>query len=176
MSESLLSTIIVGALVLLIAAGGYAGYRYKSNADRADIAEANVVLQATVIQTLQDQDKAFSGISETASAKNTQASAKSEETVIEYRTILRSEKNCDLPVPADVSDGLLRYANRLRASAMQTAAGKSDTTGAGSTAAVRLTYCQAVLWIHPLLTAIEKANNQLSAIRQVEQLRQGTTQ
>ncbi|WP_154905699.1 hypothetical protein [Klebsiella michiganensis] len=176
MSESLLSTIIVGALVLLIAAGGYAGYRYKSNADRADTAEANVTLQGTVIQALQDQDKAFNGIGDVTAAKNTRASAKSEETVIEYRTILHREKTCDLPVPADVSDGLLRYTNRLRSSAMQTSASGTDSAGTGTIAAGGLTYCQAVLWIHPLLTAIEKANNQLSAIRQAEQLRQGTTQ
>jgi hypothetical protein len=35
-----------------------------------------------------------------------------------------------------------------------------------------LTYCQAVLWIKPLLAAIEKANNQLAGIREIEQDRQ----
>ena len=30
-----------------------------------------------------------------------------EKTVIEYREILRREKTCDLPVPADIAGGLL---------------------------------------------------------------------
>ncbi|EKU4731114.1 hypothetical protein M2O48_005470, partial [Citrobacter freundii] len=34
-----------------------------------------------------------------------------------------------------------------------------------------LTYCQAVLWIKPLLAAIEKANNQLAGIREIEKTR-----
>ncbi|WP_370429187.1 hypothetical protein [Klebsiella michiganensis] len=172
MIESLVATIIVGVLVLVISVGGYAGYRYKANADRADAAEANVTLQGTVIQALQDQGRALNSITADAATRNTQATAKSEEAVIEYRTILRHEKTCDLPVPADVSDGLLRYTNRLRASAMQGSAGGTDSAGTGTVAASGLTYCQAVLWIHPLLTAIEIANNQLSAIRQAEQIRQ----
>ncbi|WP_420029713.1 Rz1-like lysis system protein LysC [Moellerella wisconsensis] len=31
-----------------------------------------------------------------------------------------------------------------------------------------LSYAEAVLWIHPLLTAIDKANGQLGAIREIE--------
>lgn len=171
-APSVQATIIVGILLALITAGGYAGFTYKSNADRAESAEASVAVQGTVIQAMQDQAKAFSVLSASTSGKNLQASAKSEETVIEYRTILRSEKTCDLPVPADISDGLLRYANRLRASAVQTDTGRSDQADTGTTSPRVLTYCQAVLWIHPLLTAIEQANNQLSAIRQAEKLRQ----
>lgn len=172
MGESLLATIIVGGLLLVVGAGGYMGYQYKSNADRANTAEANVILQGTVIQTMQDQEKAFNSIAVVTQQQNTTASAKSEEAVIEYRTILHKEKSCDLSVPADISDGLLRYTNRLRSSAMQTAPGGTDKASVGPAAASRLTYCQAVLWIHPLLTAIETANNQLAAIRQAEQSRQ----
>lgn len=176
MSESLLASIIVAGLLLVVAAGGLVGYQYKANADRAVTAESQVAIQGTVIQAMQDQDAAFSSISTGTADKNTQANAKSEETVIEYRTILRKENTCDLPVPADVSDGLLRYTNRLRSDAMQTAPGRTDEAGTGAIAPGRLTYCQAVLWIHPLLTAIEKANNQLSAIRQSENYRQGKQQ
>lgn len=175
MSESLLASIIVGILLLVVGVGGYAGYRYKSNADRADAAEASVTLQGKVIQIMRDQDVAFRAIETDTASKNMQAAAKSEETVIEYRTILRKEKTCDLPVPADISDGLLRYAHRLRTDAMQTAPGRTDEVGTGAIAPGRLTYCQAVLWIHPLLTAIAQANNQLSAIRRAETLRQETS-
>ncbi len=175
MNESTLATIIVAVLLLVVGAGGYAGYRYKANADRADTAEASVTLQNTVIQAMRDQDVAFRTIAIDAVSKNTQSTAKSEETVIEYRTILRKEKTCDLPVPADISDGLLRYTQRLRSDAMQATPGRTDEAGTGPTSASRLTYCQTVLWIHPLLTAIDMANNQLSAIRRAETLRQETS-
>nr|DAO72850.1 MAG TPA: hypothetical protein [Caudoviricetes sp.] len=31
-----------------------------------------------------------------------------------------------------------------------------------------MTYCQVVLWIEPLLAIIEKGNNQLAGIREIE--------
>jgi hypothetical protein len=69
-----------------------------------------------------------------------------------------------LPVPADVANGLLNYANRLRASAMHIPG--TLTQPVIAPAASSITYCQAVLWVKPLLAAIEKANNQLAGIRQ----------
>ncbi|BEO80435.1 hypothetical protein SMTE5_14660 [Serratia marcescens] len=39
----------------------------------------------------------------------------------------------------------------------------TDATGAGTIASCTLTYCQAVLWIDPLLAALDKANIQLLA-------------
>lgn len=47
----------------------------------------------------------------------------------------------------------------------------ADAAGDSAAAAGALTYCQAVLWINPLLAAIEKANNQLADIREIEALR-----
>ena len=134
-----------------------------------------MTLQASVIRMQSDQLKAMNKLAADTAGQNTQADGKSEETVIEYRTILKREKTCDMPVPADIAGGLLDYTNRLRASAMPADSGGNDKAGAGATTPGQLTYCQAVLWINPLLTAIEKANNQLSAIRQAEQLRQGNT-
>lgn len=46
--------------------------------------------------------------------------------------------------------------------------GNADATGDSTSTASTLTYCRAVLWIKPLLAVIEKANNQLDVIRQVE--------
>lgn len=175
MSAETRASILIG-LILLV--GGLCllfGIRYESNSSRADAAEANVLVQAKVIQMQADQQQAFNGIASTTANQNKSADAKAEETVIEYRTILRREKTCDLPVPADIANGLLDYTNRLRASAMHSAASGTDTAGAGTAATSQLTYCQAVLWIQPLLAAIEKANNQLSAIQQAEQLRQVKT-
>lgn len=176
MSAEIKAVIIVVLFLLLVAGGGFAGWKYKSNSDRADTAEAQVALQGTVIQAQADQSRAFNSLASAASGQNTQADTKSEETVIEYRTILKREKTCDMPVPADIAGGLLDYTNRLRTRAVSATSGGTDEAGSRTTAPSQLTYCQAVLWINPLLAAIEKANNQLSAIRQAEQLRQGKTQ
>lgn len=87
---------------------------------------------------------------------------------IEYRTILKNQPTCDLAVPAAIAGGLLDYTNRLRSGAMPGNTANANTASAGTTAASTLTYCQAVLWIDPLLAAIDKANNQLLAIRQLD--------
>ncbi|MCR4019309.1 hypothetical protein NT652_22185, partial [Enterobacter hormaechei] len=111
-------------------------------------------------------------VAQLAASANAVVAGDAEKNVIEYREILRREKTCDLPVPADVAGGLLSYANSLRASAMLTDSGNADAAGDSTTTASALTYCQAVLWIKPLLAAIEKANNQLAGIRQIEKDRQ----
>lgn len=129
-------------------------------------------LQGQVIATQAFNFNRFNQAAENASRLNSLIDASSDNTVIEYREILRREKTCDLPVPADVAGGLLSYANSLRASAMHTDSGNADTAGDGTITTNALTYCQAVLWIKPLLAAIEKANNQLAGIRQIEKERQ----
>lgn len=127
------------------------------------------VLQATVITTQAFNFNRFNQIAENASRLNSLIDANTEKTVIEYREIFRREKTCDLLVPADVTSGLLNYANRLRAGAMYTDSENVDAAGDSTAATSPITYCQAVLWITPLLTAIEKANNQLAGIREIEQ-------
>lgn len=159
-------------LVVVVTVSAVVAYRYKSAVDRADTAESQVNIQAAVISSQKAQLLAFNSLAGGAKQQNTTAVVGSEEKVIEYRTILKTEKTCDLPVPADVAGGLLRYTKSLRASAMHATASGTDSTGAATVTASQLTYCQAVLWIHPLLTAIAQANNQLSAIREAEQLRQ----
>lgn len=126
-------------------------------------------LQATVITTQAFNFNRFNQVAENASRLNSLIDAVAEKTVIEYREILRREKTCDLPVPSDVAGGLLSYANRLRSSAMHPDTGNTDAAGDSAAAASSITYCQAVLWINPLLAAIEKANNQLAGIREIEQ-------
>ncbi|MBJ9266521.1 hypothetical protein OGW16_17995 [Citrobacter sp. Ce104] len=128
-------------------------------------------LQATVITTQAFNFNRFNQVAENASRMNSLLDAGTERTVIKYREILRREKTCDLPVPADVAGGLLSYANRLRASAMHTNTGNADAASDNTAAASSITYCQAVLWINPLLAAIEKGNNQLAGIRDIEQAR-----
>lgn len=173
MSAETRASIIVLLILLVAGLGLFVGYRYESNSNRADTAEANTLLQAKVIQLQATESQAFSALASEKANANTAVDAKAETTIIEYREILRREKTCDYPVPADIANGLLKYTNSLRASAMHTATAGPDKTGTVATSSSRLTYCQAVLWIEPLLATIEKANNQLAAIRQAEQLRQG---
>ena len=175
MSAETRASIIVFLILLVAGLGIFVGYRYESNSSRADTADANVIMQAKVIQQQATESQAFNSLASGTVDTNIAVAAKAEKTVIEYREILRREKTCDYPVPAYVADGLLNYTNSLRASAMHTATAGTDKAGSAATPSSQLTYCQAVLWIEPLLAAIEKANNQLAAIRQAEQLRQGKT-
>lgn len=136
-----------------------------------DVLRSDNTLQGAVIAAQAFNFNRFNQVAENASRINSLIDASSDKTVIEYREILRREKTCDLPVPADVAGGLLEYTNRLRASAMHTDSGNADAAGDSAATASALTYCQAVLWIKPLLAAIEKANNQLAGIREIEKTR-----
>ncbi|MEQ5032647.1 hypothetical protein ABN085_14305 [Morganella morganii] len=100
--------------------------------------------------------------------RNVQAEAKSQERQIEYRTIIRKEPTCNLYIPQPVSDGLLSHVYAIRESAMHSAPGITDSAGTGTAATRRLTYCQAVEWIEPLLMALDKANGQLMDIRKAD--------
>ena len=169
-------------LILLVAViavvAGLCVLLAKSRSDVAtlksdnDVLRSDNTLQGTVIAAQAFNFNRFNQVAENASRLNSLIDASSDKTVIEYREILRREKTCDLPVPADVAGGLLSYANSLRASAMLTDSGNADAAGDSASSTSTLTYCQAVLWIKPLLAAIEKANNQLAGIRQIEKERQ----
>lgn len=138
---------------------------------RAEKAEQEVDGQRQVIATQTFNINRFNQIADYTNRNNSLIDASSDNTVIEYREILRREKTCDLPVPADVAGGLLEYTHRLRASAMHSDSGNADATGDSTTTTSALTYCQAVLWIKPLLATIEKANNQLAGVREIESSR-----
>ena len=149
----------------------------KSCSDASSLQSDNNVLrsdnslQGQVIATQAFNFNRFNQVAEHANRLNSLIDTSTEETVIEYREILRREKTCDLPVPADVAGGLLKYAYRLRASAMHPDTGNTNATDDSTAAASSMTYCQAVLWIEPLLAVIEKGNNNLAGIREIEKLR-----
>ena len=161
--------IVVAVLCILLA---------NSRSDVALLQSENDVLhndnslQGQVIATQAFNFNRFNQIAEFTNRNNSLIDASADKTVIEYREILHREKTCDLPIPADVAGGLLEYTHRLRASAMHTDSGDADAAGDSATTTSALTYCQAVLWIKPLLAAIEKANNQLAGIREIEKARQ----
>ncbi|WP_370977258.1 hypothetical protein [Enterobacter ludwigii] len=136
-----------------------------------DVLRSDNSLQGQVIATQAFNFNRFNQVAEHANKLNSLIDTSTEETVIEYREILRREKTCDLPVPADIAGGLLEYAHHLRASAMHADTDGPDAADDSTAAADSITYCQAVLWIKPLLAVIEKGNNNLAGIRQIEQER-----
>ncbi|UMO89371.1 hypothetical protein HP572_07575 [Pectobacterium sp. PL64] len=94
---------------------------------------------------------------------------KSDEKQIIYRTVIKHHSASRECVPDDVATGLLDYAHSLRASAMRTAASGTDSTGTGAASSrCRLTYGQAVYWIDPLLTTLDRALSQLADIREAD--------
>lgn len=165
----LVVVVIIIALLCVMLARSDAALTTSENDNR--VLRSDNALQATVITTQAFNFNRFNQVAENASHMNSLIDAGTEKTVIEYREILRREKTCDLPIPADVAGGLLKYAHHLRASAMHPDTGNTDSAGDSAAAASAITYCQAVLWINPLLAAIEKANNQLAGIREIENIR-----
>lgn len=159
--------VIAGLSVALVKSCSNASSLQSDN----DVLRSDNSLQGQVIATQAFNFNRFNQVAEHANRLNALIDTSTEETVIEYREILRREKTCDLPVPADIAGGLLEYAYRLRASAMHPDSGSTDAAGDSTATTGALTYCQAVLWINPLLAAIEKANNQLAGIRDIETLR-----
>lgn len=164
-----MAAVIFIAVLCVLLARSNAALATSENDNR--VLRSDNALQTAVITTQAFNFNRFNQIAENTNRLNSIIDAGTEKTIIEYREILRREKTCDLPVPADVAGGLLNYTNRLRASAMYSDSGDADTTGDSPIASRALTYCQAVLWINPLLSAIEKANNQLSSIRDLERNR-----
>ncbi|WP_320746482.1 hypothetical protein [Enterobacter roggenkampii] len=156
--------VIAGLSVALVKSCSNASSLQSDN----DVLRSDNSLQGQVIATQAFNFNRFNQVAEHANRLNALIDTSSEETVIEYREILRREKTCDLPVPADIAGGLLEYAYRLRASAMHPDSGNVDAAGDSATTTRTLTYCQAVLWVKPLLAAIEKANNQLAGVREIE--------
>ena len=163
--------IVVGAVAILgvLLANSQADLSTAQSDKR--VLEHDNALQGQVIAAQAFNFNRFNQVAENASGLNSLIDAGTEKTVIEYREILRREKTCDLPVPDDVAGGLLEYTYRLRASAMHADSGNADAASDSAASTGTLTYCQAVLWINPLLSAIEKANNQLSSIRDLERSR-----
>ncbi|VAM36489.1 Uncharacterised protein [Enterobacter cloacae] len=159
--------VIAGLSVALVKSCSVASKLQSDN----NVLRSDNTLQGQVIATQALNFNRFNQVAEHANRLNSLIDISTEETVIEYREILRREKTCDLPVPADIAGGLLEYAYRLRSSAMHADTERVNTADDSSATSRSMTYCQAVLWIKPLLAVIEKGNNNFAAIRKVEQER-----
>ena len=157
--------IIIAVLCILLANSRSDVATLKSD---NDVLRSDNTLQGTVIAAQAFNLNRFNQVADNASRLNSLIDASSDKTVIEYREILRREKTCDLPVPVDIAGGLLEYAYRLRSSAMHADTDGTDAADDRTAAASSMTYCQAILWIRPLLAVIEKGNNQLHGIKQIE--------
>ncbi|MGS8101299.1 hypothetical protein [Providencia sp. PROV_01] len=108
----------------------------------------------------------FNQIATSAYRYGIQAEVKSQERVIEYRTILKKEPTCDLPVPQSIANRLLKYTDNLRS--MYTDTGNINSASISTVTPQTLTYCEAVVWVDYLLAALDKANGQLKGIRDIE--------
>ncbi|QGW86778.1 hypothetical protein EAAEB30_08805 [Enterobacter asburiae] len=168
-NPSLIGVVVIAGLsVALIKSCSDASSLQSDN----DLLRSDNSMQGQVIATQAFNFNRFNRVAEHANRLNSLIDTSTEETVIEYREILRREKTCDLPVPADIAGGLLEYAYRLRSSAMHADPDEPNAADDSTAATSSMTYCQAVLWIKPLLAVIEKGNNNFAGIRDIEQQRQ----
>lgn len=165
-------------LIGVVVIAGLSVALFKSCSDASslqsdmDVLRSDNSLQGQVIANQAFNFNRFNQVAAHANRLNSLIDTSTEETVVEYREILRREKTCDMPVPADIAGGLLEYAHRLRSSALHPDTGRTDSANDRSAAASSMTYCQAVLWIKPLLAVIEKGNNNFAGIRQIERGRE----
>ncbi|MHB2189546.1 hypothetical protein ACX8XK_21510 [Serratia marcescens] len=168
-------TMAIGLLLVALIVAGRLAFYFHSNSIRAgeqvkQLQSDNNLQTATIAtQALHFQRANEISTAATQYGINTDAATQGKE--IEYRTILKKQPTCDLAVPAAIAGGLLDYTHRLRSRAMSADTADVDATGAGATTSGTLTYCQAVLWIDPLLAALDKANNQLLEIRRLDEER-----
>ncbi|WP_440863189.1 hypothetical protein [Symbiopectobacterium purcellii] len=164
---------VIAVLVALITALSFGVYhyhdKYSDEQGETKRLEQETAGQASVIARQAFEFNRFNQISQQASQYAINIKAQSDEKQSVYRTIIKRDPAGRQCVPDDVASRLLDHTYRLRSSAMHTATGKSDAGRVSAiTTACRLTYAQAVYWIDPLLTAIDRANRQLAGIREIE--------
>ncbi|EMB2734032.1 hypothetical protein U8026_000985 [Serratia marcescens] len=166
------TTIIAAVLLVAVMAACWVASYYQGKSEKLEGTvkqlQSDNSLQANTIATQALQFQRANEISNAAIQYGIKTDAATQGKEIEYRTILKNQPTCDLAVPAAIAGGLLDYTHRLRSRAMSADTIVADATGTGATASGTLTYCQAVLWIDPLLAALDKANNQLLEIRQLD--------
>lgn len=159
---------LIGALLWL--SFHFHGVAVKAEGQISQLQSDNA-LQAQTVAAQAFNFQLSNQIAGTVQQYAVKVTADSQEREIEYRTIIKSEPTCALLIPTAISDSLYEYTNRVRASAMHADTGQPAATVASATSSRRITYCQAVLWIDPLLTLIDQGNSQLAGIRQIEEAR-----
>ncbi|POX19476.1 hypothetical protein C3468_16030 [Serratia marcescens] len=167
-----LTAALGASLLIIVIVLAWLAFHFHSSAvkagDKVKQLQSDNSLQANTIATQALQFQRANEISNAATQYGIKTDAATQGKEIEYRTILKNQPTCDLAVPAAIAGGLLDYTHSLRSRAMSADTIVADATSAGAIASGTLTYCQAVLWIDPLLAALDKANNQLLAIRSLD--------
>ncbi|AXH61170.1 hypothetical protein [Providencia huaxiensis] len=151
--------------VMIVFLGWWAVSEHENNA----LLKVDNSNKSKIIASQSLQFSRFNQIATTAYRHGIQTEAKSQEKVIEYRETLKKELTCDLPVPQPIADGLLKYTYELRS--MYADPQNTNRTSASTTTTSTLTYCQVVLWVEPLLSALAIANGKLEMIEKIEEQR-----
>ncbi|NJZ98209.1 hypothetical protein GTJ86_12990 [Escherichia coli] len=94
--------VIAGLSVALVKSCSHASNLQSDN----DVLRSDNSMLEQVIATQAFNFNRFNQVAEHANSLNSLIDTSTEKTVIEYREILRREKTCDLPVPADIAGGL----------------------------------------------------------------------
>ncbi len=164
-TRSAITFVVVAALAF----GTYYYHdKYQEQIKTTERLQGEVDGQSSIIAGQSLQFNRFNQIAAAAGQYGVTVQAKAQEKEIEYRKIIEKEPTCDLLIPADIASGLLEYTYRLRATALHTITGGVNSDGSSTVATSSMTYCQAVLWIRPLLASIERVNNQLKSIIVIE--------
>lgn len=148
--------------LMIVGLGWWAVTEYESNS----LLKVDNSNKSKIIASQSLQFNRFNQIATSAYRYGIQAEVKSQERVIEYRTMLKKEPTCDLLVPQPIADRLLNYTDSLRS--MYTDTGNAHTTSTSAVTPRTLTYCQAVVWVDYLLASLDKANGQLKGIGDIE--------
>lgn len=165
------SVITIAAVAVLAFGTYYYNDKYQEQTKATERLQGEVDGQASIIAGQSLQFNRFNQIAAAAGQYGVTVKARAQEKEIEYRRIIEKEPTCDLLIPADIASGLLEYTHRLRATALHTITSDVNSDGSSTVATSSMTYCQAVLWIRPLLATIDQANNQLADIVRVEKSR-----
>lgn len=164
-TRSAITFVVVAALAF----GTYYYHdKYQEQIKTTERLQGEVDGQSSIIAGQSLQFNRFNQIAAAAGQYGVTVQAKAQEKEIEYRKIIEKEPTCDLLIPADIASGLLGYTHRLRATALHADTGNINSDGSATVAPSSITYCQAVLWIRPLLATIDIANSKFDAIRNIE--------
>lgn len=159
--------LVAGLCVLVVIFHG----RAAAAESKADQLQSDNDLQATVIAQRALTFQRFNEIAAASERQNQITTMESEKRVVIYREKLVRVKAADELIDNAVACGLLDYANRLRSSVLRGTTEDANESGSRTVTTCKLTYRQAVLWIDPLLSALEEANGKLYAIQQADNVR-----
>lgn len=98
--------------IVIVVIAGLSAALVKSCSDASGlqsdikVLRSDNALQEQIIATQAFNFNRFNKVADHTYRLNSIINTRTEETVIKYREILRREKTCDLPVPADIAGGL----------------------------------------------------------------------